>query len=329
MSTQKHEPAETRKPPIGRTAAEPGDGRNERQRARHEEEIARERDDRPLIEREEDPKARSRLLEDKPFDFIERTRPEDPLADTSHHGQQTRDNVNPAIPSVSPEETGPPNARVKDPGGIVDPKRLGMEGTAGVAPPAPENQPEQWPSLGLDHTKDATDQVQEAENRQRQAKEGGGGLGEADRLTSINEPPGSRIYTGEDGPNQAPTDPQNLPELTLTAIDPDTIPVQPENITETTLTVTGTGFGPNCVVLFDDEEVPTTLVNSTTLRASVPIAPAVGTYDVEVQRGEDLSDVLTFEIAAAESGGARTRKEQQRKPKKAEPASKRTKKSKK
>ncbi len=325
MSTQKHEPAETRKPPIGRTAAEPGDGRNERQRARHEEEIARERGDAPLIEREEDPKARSRLLEDKPFDFIERTRPEDPLADTSHHGQQTRDNVNPAIPSVSPEETGPPNARIKDPGGIVDPKRLGMEGAAGVAPPAPENQPEQWPSLGLDHTKDANDQVQEAENRQRQAKEGGGGLGEPDRLTSINEPPGSRVYSGEDGPNQIPEDPQNLPPLILTDISPDTAVVGSGSFP---LTVTGSGFGPNCVVVFDDADVPTTVVSPTELHADCPVSAVAEIVDVEVSRGDDMSDVLSFEFTAvARTGGAK--REQQRKPKKAEPPSKRVKKSKK
>jgi len=195
---------------------------------------------------------------------------------------------------VSPEEVGPPTARVKDPGGIVDPKRLGMESIAGVAPPAAV------PYTGENVTPDMA----------------------AAHMQSINEPFGSDLTTGDAGP-------QELPPLTLTAIDPDTIPVQPENITETMLTVTGTGFGPSCVVLFDDEEVPTTLVNSTTLRASVPVAPAVGTYDVEVQRGEDLSDVLIFEIVTAESGGARSRKEQQRKPKKAEPASKRTKKPKK
>jgi len=320
------------------TPRTPDDGRNERQRQR-EAEINKDRpfddgrkrkDDQP----ERLPKAegddRRELLEDKPFDFIERTKPEDRLDDTSHHGQQTRDNVNPAIPSVAPEETGPPNARIKDPGGIVDPKRLGMESIAGVAPPEPANKVEQWPSLGLDHTKDANDQVQEAENRQRQAEEGSGGLGEPDRLLSINEPPGSKVFTGEDGPNQIP-DGAQLPELTLTAIDPDRLPVQPASITEAGLRVTGTGFTPATVVLFDDEEVPTTFISPTRLDAVVPLVTEPGVFDVEVQRGDDLSDVMVFEIATAESGsgGARSSKEPARKPKKAEPASKRAKKGKK
>jgi len=325
MSTQKHEPDETpvRRPP-GRTSGEPGDGRNERQRQKHDEEQQRER--LPKAEGDE----QRELLEKKPFDFIERTKPEDRVPDTGNNpGQQTRDNVNPNIPSVSPEEVGPATARVKDPGGIVDPKRLGMESQAGVAPPEPENKVEQWPSLGLDHTKDANDQVQEAENRQRQAREGSGGLGEPGRLVSINEPPGSRVYTGEDGPNQIPDDPKHeLPELTLTAIDPDRMPVQPASITEAGLRVTGTGFTPATVVLFDDEEVSTTFISPTRLDAVIPLTTTPGVFDVEVQRGDDLSDVMVFEIATAESGsgGARSSKEPARKPKKAEPASKRTKK---
>jgi len=191
------------------TPRTPDDGRNERQRQQAAEESARQKqrefDDgtHPAARggvtsgpaRRELPKAegdeRRELLEEKPFDFIERTRPEDRLDPAG--GQQTRDNVNPNIPSVTREEIGPATKRVPNPGGIVDPKRLGMEGQAGVAPPEPENKPDQWPSLGLDHTKDAEDQKEEAENRQRQAREGSGGLGETDRLVSINEPPGSRV----------------------------------------------------------------------------------------------------------------------------------------
>jgi hypothetical protein len=321
MSTQKHEPDETpvRRPP-GRTSGEPGDGRNERQRAKHDEEQQRER--LPKAEGDE----RRELLEDKPFDFIERTKPEDRLDDTSHHGQQTRDNVNPNIPSVSPEEIGPSTKRVLNPGGIVDPKRLGMEGQAGVAPPEPEHKPEQWPSLGLDHTKNPEDQKQEAENRQRQAKEGAGGLGETDRLVSINEPPGSRVYTGEDGPNQIPDDPKHeLPPLVLSDIDPDTAVVGSGSVA---LTVTGTGFTPNCVVVFDDTEVPTVFVSQTSLTADCPASDVAELVDVEVMRGDDMSDVLSFEFTAV-ARDSKTKREQQRKPKKAEPASKRTKKSKK
>ena len=319
MSTQKHEPDETpvRKPPLGRTAAEPGDGRNERQRQRHDEE-SRER--LPKAEGDE----QRELLEKKPFDFIERTKPEDRVPDTGNNpGQQTRDNVNPNIPSVSPEEVGPATARVKDPGGIVDPKRLGMESQAGVAPPEPENKVEQWPSLGLDHTKDAGDQVQEAENRQRQAREGSGGLGEKDRLPSINEPPGSRVYTGEDGPNQIPDDPKHeLPPLVLSDIDPDSVAI---GMTDFTLTVTGSGFTPNSVIVFDDEEMPTVFVNQTQLTTNPPSPAEPAVVDVEVTRGEEMSDVLSFEFTAV-ARDSKTKREQQRKPKKAEPASKRTKK---
>jgi len=319
MSTQKHEPDETpvRRPP-GRTSGEPGDGRNERQRQRHDEEQQRER--LPKAEGDE----QRELLEKKPFDFIERTKPEDRVPDTGNNpGQQTRDNVNPNIPSVSPEEVGPATARVKDPGGIVDPRRLGMEGQAGVAPPEPANKVEQWPSLGLDHTKDAGDQVQEAENRQRQAREGSGGLGEPGRLVSINEPPGSRVYTGEDGPNQIPDDPKHeLPPLVLSDIDPDTAVVGSGSVA---LTVTGTGFTPNCVVVFDDAEVPTVFVSQTSLTADCPASDVAELVDVEVTRGDDMSDVLSFEFTAV-ARDSKTKREQQRKPKKAEPASKRTKK---
>jgi hypothetical protein len=71
--------------------------------------------------------------------------------------------------------------------------------------------------------------------------------------------------------------------------------------------------------------VPTTFVSPTEITANVPIAPAEGEYDVEVQRGEDLSDVLVFSIVSAEEGPTRAaRKEPQKpKPKKSEPAHKR------
>jgi hypothetical protein len=324
------------------TPRTPDDGRNERQRQQAAEESARQKqrefDDgtHPAARggvtsgpaRRELPKAegdeRRELLEEKPFDFIERTRPEDRLDPAG--GQQTRDNVNPNIPSVTREEIGPATKRVPNPGGIVDPKRLGMESQAGVAPPEPENKVEQWPSLGLDHTKDAEDQKEEAENRQRQAREGSGGLGETDRLVSINEPPGSRVYTGEDGPNQIPDDPKHeLPPLVLSDIDPDAAVVGSGSVA---LTVTGTGFTPNCVVVFDDAEVPTVFVSQTSLTADCPVSDVAEIVDVEVTRGEDMSDVLTFEFTAV-ARDSKTKREQQRKPKKTEPASKRTKKGKK
>jgi len=147
-----------------------------------------------------------------------------------------------------------------------------------------------------------------------------------DRLVSINEPPGSRVYTGEDGPNQIPDDPKHeLPPLVLSDIDPDAAVVGSGSVA---LTVTGTGFTPNCVVVFDDAEVPTVFVSQTSLTADCPVSDVAEIVDVEVTRGEDMSDVLTFEFTAV-ARDSKTKREQQRKPKKTEPASKRTKKGKK
>ena len=70
---------------MGTTPRTYDDGRNDKQRAKHDEEIGKDR---------------NRLLDEKPFDFIEKTKPEDRLNEGG--GQLTRDNVNPAIPSAEP-----------------------------------------------------------------------------------------------------------------------------------------------------------------------------------------------------------------------------------
>jgi hypothetical protein len=283
------------------------DGRNEKQRAQaaREQEAEHERS-RQRDQRETDPGERERLLAEKPFDFIERTRPEDPTGDRR---QLTRDNVNPAIPSVEPEAVGPPIARVKDPGGIVDPRSLGMESQAGVQPPRLVNQPEQWPKKD-----EATGQARQPERSAEPAQQ----YTEAQIVAHVhspNEPVGSTI-----GGEPVPGEP-----LVLTDIDPDSVEVG--SMLDFTLTVTGSGFTADCVILFDDEELPTTLVNSTTLTASPPAQAEAGVVDVEVARGEDLSDVLTFEFVAP--AGRRSSEKAERKPKKAEPRGKRTKKDKK
>jgi len=281
--------------------------------------------DLPKAEGEE----RRELLEEKPYDFIERTKPEDRLPNTSNNpGQMTRDNVNPHIPSVPPEAVGPAHARIPNPGGIVDPHTLGMDQSQqGEAPPEPANKVEQWPNLGLDHTKNPADEVQEAANRQRQLQQEGKAAPGQQALTqqdlenhlpSINEPPGSDIYAGVAGE-------VNLPPLDLEGVNPDSAAIG--SAPDVTIAVHGTGFTPNSVVLVDDEEMPTTFVNTGKLTAQVPMATEPGEVDVEVQRGDDLSEILTFEFLAAE-GGTRSRKEPERKPKKSEPSSKRTKKKK-
>ena len=241
---------------MGTTPRTYDDGRNEKQRAKHDSE-------------------RDRLLDEKSFDYIEKTKPDDRL--NEYGGQLTRDNVNPAIPSVSPEEVGPPTARVKDPGGIVDPKRLGMESIAGVAPPAAV------PYTGENVTPDML----------------------AAHMPSINEPFGSNLTTGDAGP-------QELPPLVLSDISPDTLVVGSGSFP---LTVTGSGFGPNCVVVFDDADVPTTFVSPTELTADCPVGAAAAIVDVEVHRGEEMSDVLTFEFTAvARMGTAKREQKPQKKP---------------
>ena len=306
----------------------PDDGRNERQRQQQDQDARTERapDDgrtrrQQIAAEQQEPGFFERMEEERQRpDFLERTRPDDPSA---HFGQLTRDNVNPDIPSVTREETGPPGQRIPNPGGIVDPNTLGMDQSQrGVPPPPATNQPEQWPSLGLDHTKDAGDQVQEAENRQRQLRQSGAAPGQQhteaqeqaleQRLHSINEPPGSNITTGDAGPAE-------LPPLVLSDISPDAMVVGSGTFP---LTVTGEGFIPDCVVVFDDAEVPTSFVSPTELHADCPVADAASVVDVEVHRGDDMSDVLSFEFTAVMREG-REKRAPERKPKKETPRHKR------
>lgn len=141
-----------------------------------------------MTEKKPDDKEREehqKIIEAKPFDFIERTKPEDRIdGDVDRptgRGQLTRDNVNPAIPSAKPGE-----------GDIVDPKRLGMESQAGEAPPA-RNEPE-------------------AKN-----------ITAAGLMESINEPPGSHTQPAELEQKQAQTQPApaTKPVTTRHETDPD------------------------------------------------------------------------------------------------------------
>ena len=112
----------------------------------------------------------------------------------------------------------------------------------------------------------------------------------AQHLSSINEPPGSDVI-----PGGGPTVPPELPPLVLSDISPDTMVVGSGTFT---LTVTGSGFGPESVVVFDDADVATTLVSATELTADCPVSDVAAVVDVEVHRGEDMSDVLQFEFTA-------------------------------
>ena len=261
------------------------DGAQLREDATPRQRIAYEKDEPGFVERMAEEKQRP--------DFIERTLPEDP---SDHFGQLTRDNVNPDIPSSKTRE-----------GGIADPNTLKMDQSQqGEQPPQAENQPEQWPQHQKVPSVSEYDKGEEGQQPKGKTapREGEAPPIEPLRTASINEPPGSNVLPGDGaGPNQLPGDGTalppgtELPELTLTDIDPDRIPVQPEAITETSLTVTGIGLH-QCVrgAVRRRGSADHVVSTQTQLKANVPIAPAEGAYDVEVQRGEDLSDVLVFEI---------------------------------
>jgi len=164
-------------------------------------------------------------------------------------------------------------------GGIVDPTSLGMP-QGGVAP-APQHTEEQEQAIAV---------------------------AKAQHLSSLNEPPpGSDVI-----PGGGPTVPPELPPLVLSDIDPDTMVVGTGTFS---LTVTGSGFGPESVVVFDDVDVPTTFVSTTELTADCPVSAAADIVDVEVHRGDDMSDVLQFEFTAVVREG-REKKPPARKPSK-------------
>jgi hypothetical protein len=142
----------------------------------------------------------------------------------------------------------------------------------------------------------------------------------AARLISPNEPWGS--HPGN--PLGGGTDPAPGEPLVLTDISPDSIVVG--SAVDFVLTVTGSGFDATTVILFDDEEFAPESGDATTMSVTIPVAAAPAVVDVEVARGEDLSEVLTFEFTAV--AGTRSTQKAERKPKKAEPSSKRAKKDK-
>ena len=114
-------------------------------------------------------------------------------------------------------------------------------------------------------------------------------------MPSINEPFGSNITTGDAGPAE-------LPPLVLSDISPDTMVVGTGTFP---LTVTGSGFARDCVVVFDDAEVPTTFVVADRAPADCPVSATAGVVDVEVHRGEDMSDVLIVRVHRGDARGAR------------------------
>jgi hypothetical protein len=208
------------------------------------------------------------LGDNRPFDFIERSKPEDRLPPETAHGQITRDNVNPNIPS-SPKggERGM---------GIVDPKSLGMEqGRQGAAVPKVP----------------APDQQVTSPNFQGSAH-------------SINEPLGSTIGSNMDAQGQPITgggagsgvpNPDTTPAIT--ELEPDEATIGEETFD---LFVHGTGFTEDSVIVFAGQEEPTDLEDDGTLSTGInmDVWNGADTVQVSVKNGDKMSNMMDFTFHA-------------------------------
>jgi hypothetical protein len=228
-----------------------------------------------------------------------RGRPESP---SDHFGQRTRDNVNPAIPSADPGT-----------GGIVDPASLGMEQGGGQPryytdevpvrsinePGAPMGKSPQDPST---HEAGATQQAQWPYV----------GVDPEHPLNvpqSINEPPGSDIYSNidEGGEGGGGTEPE---PVTLTSVTPSTAVIG----TDVPITAAGTGFTEASVISFGGTALATTFGSATSLTATAPgVAATEGPVDVTVDGSaavpftwtlvSDDPDEMEAELEDAEDDG--------------------------
>jgi hypothetical protein len=213
--------------------------------------------------------------------FIEKTKPEDP---SGRPGQLTRDNVNPNIPSAKPED-----ARVINPGGIVDPTSLGME-QGGVAPKYPDI----GGSINEPHAEAGSDP------RVADLPLGHGN-------SSVNEPPGSNV--GGEGGGEGEAD--EAPEIE--ALDPDEIEIGSADVV---LHVHGTGFTEQSVIHFAGYDEPTTFVNDTELTTG--LKPSLWSDGVVVQcsvkNGDKVSEEVEFEFLDAAPEATRQTKRTKPKP---------------
>jgi len=199
-----------------------------------------------------------------------RGRPESP---SDRFGQQTRDNVNPNIPSALPGD-----------GGIVDPSSLGMEQGGVEAPvvsinepgtpatttgPAPFTDTAAWPYVGVDPAHPLNVPV------------------------SPNEPPGSAVG-GEGGGGGTPEPAVPVIE----ALDPDEIEI---GTADTVLHVHGTGFTEESIIHFAGVDEPTTFVDETELTTGLKPSLWVDGMIVQcsVKNGDVTSDEVEFEFLDA------------------------------
>jgi hypothetical protein len=204
------------------------------------------------------------LGDERPFDFIERTKPEDRLPPETAHGQITRDNVNPNIPS-SPKggERGM---------GIVDPNSLHMEqGVAGAAVPKAPEQPKQ--------------QTTGTPPLAGQGVQG-----------SINEPAGSTLGSNMDASGQPIQGGEDKTPV-VTAVDPDECTIGDEDFD---IFVHGTGFGEDSVIVFAGQDEPTDLEDDGSLSTGIDMSLWQGedTVKVSVKNGDKTSNEVDFTFHA-------------------------------
>jgi len=208
--------------------------------------------------------------------FIEKSTAEDP---SGRPGQVTRDNVNPNIPSAAKEAREPDQCGRVDPnpGGIVDPNSLGMP-QGGVAPKTPP-------------TPDELRKQREAEAGQHEGELPDGTV--APRQGSINEPPGSNVLgkTEEDVPPEILAKGKPV----ISGLEPDeAVSGDPDF----TLVVSGDNFYPGSVIVFGDNDEPTTMDGDTLSTVVKPSLFAPATVPVKVRNGSLVSDPSDFTFTA-------------------------------
>jgi hypothetical protein len=125
-------------------------------------------------------------------------------------------------------------------------------------------------------------------------------------IESINEPGRSRLVSHTPvSINEPPDLPDNVPAPVLTALSPDTAAIGDPSFT---LYVTGDNFFPGSIILFGDEDEPTTLEEDGRLSTGVDMSVWHGpdVLEVRVINGEMLSNVLQFTFT--EAGTTATRR---------------------
>jgi len=89
----------------------------------------------------------------------------------------------------------------------------------------------------------------------------------------------------------------NPPDSTLVSISPTSATVGIGFI----LTATGTNFGSSAVLLWDGVSQPTTVVNSTTLTATISASTSTGSHNVQVDSGQPFRQISPFEFCGGPS----------------------------